>query len=282
MIHFVGAGVGGIDYMTVKGVQLLRKADIVGFSPFIDMSILKVCKKNCHLINIRSMTRENVDKLLKDNCNKKFVYLTNGDFAFFGTVQDHWDFLKENKIPFEVVPGITALSACSAVLQNECLLPNISKCITITYLEENGSVLNKQSVNEIAKMNGTIAIYMMNEYLISKLQEKLLQGGLSVETPVVAVNLVFRKEQKIIYTTIGNLLQIRNYVSDYMTLYLIGWVFADASVRKLIAKTPWISDFHRTEYYNNMGIFSDAVVNKETGTGRFPTAKPKIMDFVKK
>ena len=251
MIYFVGAGCGSIDYMTVKGNRLLHSAEVVLYSSLIDDGIIKYCKKNCYLINIDGFHTEDICNLLESQAGKKCVFLTNGDFSFFGLVQVYWDFLKKKKISFEIVPGITAVSACTAVLANECMIPGISKCTTITYLEDTETFLSEQSIQEIAKMNGTIVIYMMNEYHIPRLKRKLLEGGMDKNTPIVAVSLALRKDQKVFYSTIKDMEKLESV--GYLVIYLVGWVFANERVRRKLANTPFKLDFHRTELFRSGG-----------------------------
>ena len=92
MIYFIGGGFGSPDYLTVKASKILRKADVVLFSRLIDRDILSVCKRNCKLVSLEGLKDDKITKLLKEYQNGTTVYLTDGDFAFFGSIQNSFDF----------------------------------------------------------------------------------------------------------------------------------------------------------------------------------------------
>lgn len=248
MICFVGGGVGTADYLTVKAVRILRKADVVLYSKYLDRDVLKYCKKSCVLLCFSDMARKDVDGLLLKHSRKLVVYLANGDFACYGTVQDHFDFCKKKNLRFDVVPGVSAVSASSSVLSNEMVLPNISNSLIITYMDADGNILYDQKIEDLAKHNATLAVHMIEPFMYLKLQSRLLVGGYSEDTPVIIVKEVLRKGQNIIYTTVGKMNEVIDF--SWMSIVLVGWVFADEKKRMEVSKLPFVNEFRKAEHYN--------------------------------
>ena len=248
MIYFIGAGVGSVDYLLMKSVKIIRKADIILHSLHIDKSIFALAKKSCKVVPFSNMERMQVDLFLKVNQSKKIVYLVNGDVPFFGTLQDHIDFCENNNIPYTIVPGVSAVSAASAVIGRELVLPNISQCAIITYLDGDGCILDNQKIEKLASIGATLIFYMVDSDLYRKLSERLVKGGYSEDTPVVIVKNLLKRDESCIFTRIKNM---GNISIDYWnTLILVGWVFADIKKRNEISKLPYITGFRRAEMFN--------------------------------
>lgn len=248
MIYFVGGGVGTYRQLTLEAIEILSKANIVLYSIYLDNSVFKFCKENCQKICFSNMERDKVDEILKTHCNDDIVYLANGDFACYGTVQDHFDFCRKNDLPFCVSPGVSSLGAVSAVLANELMLPNISNSLVCTYFEDKGSLLSKQTITEWAKHGATMAIFMAKGSRVKELKKCLLDGGLSPTTPVIMVQEALRENQVAIATTIAHLDIL--YLMSWMSLLLVGEVFADYDKRKQIKPLPFVTEFRRAEHYN--------------------------------
>ena len=187
MIYFIGGGFGSPDYLTVKASKILRKADVVLFSRLIDRDILSICKRNCKLVSLEGLKDDKITKLLKEYQNGTTVYLTDGDFAFFGSIQNSFDFCIKNHIKYEIIPGINAVSASTSMLSQEMMIPNVSQCTIVTYAEDKGLMLENQKLSELAKHNATLFIYMAQIEQFSYISDSLLQGGYKKDTPVVII-----------------------------------------------------------------------------------------------
>ena len=151
-------------------------------------------------------------------------------------------------MPFCVSPGVSSLGAVSAVLANELMLPNISNSLVCTYFEDKGSLLSKQTITEWAKHGATMAIFMAKGSRIKELKKCLLDGGLSPTTPVIMVQEALRENQVAIATILAHLDILS--LMPWMSLLLVGEVFADYDKRKQIKPLPFVTEFRRAEHYN--------------------------------
>lgn len=261
MIYFVGGGVGTADYLTVAAVRVLKKADIILFSKYLDKSVVDAyAKKNIRVLCFSDMVRSHVDQIFLENSRRNVVYLANGDFACYGTVQDHFDFCKEHHLPFKVIPGVSGVGACAAVLANEFVLPNISNSLVITYAEASGNIMDKQTVTEWARHGATLAIHMAAPDMYGSLREKLIAGGMDPKTPVVIVREALRPRESVVRTTVEGLGDIED--ASWMSLVLVGNVFLDADVRQKFSGLPFTTEFRRAEYYNQLRGWSGVSYGK--------------------
>ena len=261
MIYFIGGGVGTAEYLTMMAVRVLRRADVVLYSKYLDKSVVtSYIKKSCRKICFSDMKRQEVDSLLLQHHEHVVVYLANGDFACYGTVQDHFDFCKSKNLQFRVIPGVSSLGAAAAVLANEFVLPNISNSLVVTYMEDEGNLLSTQTIREWAKHNATMAIHMVERRLYPLLKQRLLDGGLHEDVPVVIVSEALRETQHVLYTTVGQMDSVLAF--PWMSLVLVGNVFQNAQQRNELSKLPFVNEFRRAEHYNRM--FMELVPKQES------------------
>ena len=97
MIHFVGAGSGAVDLITVRGQKLLEEADIVVYAgSLVNPELLKNCQKDCQIYNSAKMTLEEVTEVMisGEKQEKKVVRLHTGDPCLYGAIRIYssWDF----------------------------------------------------------------------------------------------------------------------------------------------------------------------------------------------
>ena len=247
MVYVISGGPGSIDYLPYKSVKILKEADLVVYYESFDLSeLLTLCKPSCVQLACKRLRPEVRINVFKNNPDKICVYLITGDFSLFGTCQHILDMMDANNIPYEIIPGISAFSASASVLKRELVLPGISQCCIFTYLEDI-PVLDKQQINSLACHHSTLVVFMPYEYLLPKLESSLLSVGVSPDTPVRIVANVLSKNQEILDITVKDIHDVRGNV--WHSLFLIGWVFADADVRKKVSLSPYTIGFRRTEDY---------------------------------
>ncbi len=111
MVHFVGAGPGAADLITIKGHNLLQRAYVVIYAgSLVNPELLKYTREDCRIYNSANMTLEEVIDVIKDaeKENKDTVRLHTGDPSIYGAIREQIDILKEFHIEFEVVPGVSS------------------------------------------------------------------------------------------------------------------------------------------------------------------------------
>ena len=113
MVHFVGAGPGAPDLITVRGQRLLKEADVVIYAgSLVNPELLKETKEGCEIYNSAHMTLEEViDVIVRAEENGLMtVRLHTGDPSIYGAIREQMDLLDEKKIAYEVCPGVSGSS----------------------------------------------------------------------------------------------------------------------------------------------------------------------------
>ena len=111
MVHFVGAGSGAVDLITVRGAKLLSECDVVIYAgSLVNPDLLSYCKKDCKIYNSATMTLEQViDAIVEaEAAGKTTVRLHTGDSSIYGAVREQFDELDKRGIVYDVCPGVSA------------------------------------------------------------------------------------------------------------------------------------------------------------------------------
>ena len=111
MVHFVGAGSGAVDLITVRGKRLLEEADVIIYAgSLVNPELLSYAKNGCEIHNSAKMTLEEVISVIKkaEEEKKTTVRLHTGDSSIYGAVREQFDRLEEFGISYDVCPGVSA------------------------------------------------------------------------------------------------------------------------------------------------------------------------------
>jgi len=207
MIYFVGAGPGAPDLITLRGDKLLRCADMIIYAgSLVNPGLLDATKPGCEVFDSSDMTLELViEKMLyAEKQGMKTVRLHTGDPSIYGAIREQMDELDKHGISYEVVPGVSSMSAAAAVLNAEYTLPGVSQSIIITRVEGRTPVPENEQIASLAAHGTTMVIYLSTG-LLETLTEKLIEGGYTSECPAAIVYKASWPEEKVIYTTVSNL-----------------------------------------------------------------------------
>ena len=138
MVYFVGAGTGAADLITVRGMRLLQKADVIIYAgSLVNPQLLDYAKKSCEIYNSAKMTLDEVITVMKgaEADGKMTVRLHTGEPSIYGAVREQMDELDALLIPYESCPGVSACFGAAASLNIEYTLPGISQSLIITRME---------------------------------------------------------------------------------------------------------------------------------------------------
>ena len=126
MVYFVGAGCGAADLITVRGMKLLKKADVIIYAgSLVNPQLLEYAEEGCQIYNSAFMTLDEVIQVMKEaeEEQKTTVRLHTGDPSVYGAVREQMDALDELGISYESCPGVSACFGAAASLNLEYTLP---------------------------------------------------------------------------------------------------------------------------------------------------------------
>ena len=189
MIHFVGAGPGAADLITVRGQKLLEQADVVIYAgSLVNPGLLDCVKRNCKVYNSATMTLEEVLEVMEqaENEGKMTVRLHTGDPCLYGAIREQMDWLDEKKIPYDSCPGVSSFCGAASALNLEDTLPNVSQSVVITRMQGRTSVPEKETVASFASHGATMVLFLSTG-LLEQLEQQLVEGGYTPDTPAAIV-----------------------------------------------------------------------------------------------
>ncbi len=212
-VYLVGSGPGDPELITVKGRELLKKADIVVYDALIDQNILKLCKPDAELIdagkrgNKHRMEQWEINRLLikKAEAGKTVIRLKGGDPFLFGRGAEEAEELRRAGVEIHVVPGVSSSIAVPELAGIPVTHRDYSSMVTFVTGHERADLINGRiDWTTLAKGHGTIVVLMGlgNADLISK---GLMSGGMSSETAVAVITEGSTPSQNTEITTISRL-----------------------------------------------------------------------------
>ncbi len=207
MVHFVGAGSGAADLITVRGARLLREADVVIYAgSLVNPELLCYTRPDCEIHNSAEMTLEQVLEVMQaaEAAGKTTVRLHTGDSSIYGAVREQFDELDKLGIDYDVCPGVSAFCGAAASLKTEYTLPDVSQTVIITRAAGRTPVPERESIRSLAAHQSTMVLFLSTS-LTEKLQAELQAGGCSGDTPVAVVYKATWPDEKIFRCTVDTL-----------------------------------------------------------------------------
>ena len=212
MVHFIGAGPGDPELLTLKGKRLIDAADVIIYAgSLVNKEVLAGAKEGAKIYNSATMTLEEVIDVMKDADAKGLdvARVHTGDPAIFGAHREQMDALERLGIEYEVIPGVSSFLATAAALRKEYTLPGVSQTVILTRMEGRTPMPPKEKLRDLAKHNATMIIFL-SVGMIDKLAETLREEYRE-DTPVAVVYKASWEDQKIV---IGNLTNIAQKVKE--------------------------------------------------------------------
>ena len=186
MVHFVGAGSGAPDLITVRGQRLISEADVIIYAgSLVNPALLEYKKDGCQVFDSAKMTLEEV---------------ITGDPCVYGAVREQMDLLETEGIPYDSTPGVSSFCGAASALDMEYTLPGISQSVVITRMAGRTPVPERESIESFAAHGATMVIFLSTG-MTEKLSARLIAGGYAPDTPAAIVfKATWPEEEKYVCT----------------------------------------------------------------------------------
>lgn len=209
MIHFVGAGSGAPDLITIRGKNLLEKADVIIYAgSLVNPQLLDYAKEDCQIYNSALMTLEEVLEVMfkAEEEGKMTVRLHTGDPCLYGAIREQMDVLDEKGIEYDSTPGVSSFCGAASALDLEYTLPDVSQSVIITRMAGRTPVPTKESIESFAAHQATMVVFLSTT-MLEELSQRLIAGGYSADTPAAIVYKATWEDEKKFICTVGTLAQ---------------------------------------------------------------------------
>lgn len=209
MIHFVGAGSGASDLITLRGKNLLEEADVVIYAgSLVNPRLLDFAKKDCKIYNSAKMTLDQVLEVMlqAEAEGKRTVRLHTGDPCLYGAIREQMDVLDEKGIGYDYCPGVSSFCGAASALNLEYTLPEVSQSVIITRMAGRTPVPEKESIESFAAHHATMVVFLSTG-MLKELSKRLMEGGYDGDTPAAIVYKATWEDEKSFVCTVDTLAQ---------------------------------------------------------------------------
>ena len=250
MVHFVGAGSGAFDLITVRGARLLGECDVVIYAgSLVNPELLSYTKEGCEKYDSAKMTLEEVIGVIRraEEAGKTTVRLHTGDASIYGAVREQFDRLDALGIDFDVCPGVSSFCGAAASLKTEFTLPDVSQPVIITREAGRTPVPERESVRALAAHQATM-VFFLSTALAEKLQEDLLAGGYAPDTPAAVVYKATWPEERVLRCTVATLHDtVSKHGLTKTSLIIVGNCMGDSYRRSLLYHPGFTTEFREAK-----------------------------------
>jgi len=228
-VALVGAGPGDPSLLTLKALQLMQQADVVLYDRLVSSEILDLVRRDADLISVgkeagnHEVAQSRTNQMLVEYAQqgKKVVRLKGGDSFIFGRGGEELEELVKSNVDFQVVPGITAASGCSAYAGIPLTHRDYAQSVTFVtgHRKEAGKQLDWRA---LAVKNQTLVVYM-GLIQAEEIQTQLLKFDRGADTPVALINRGTTADQHVVIGKLAELTQLGGGLKG-PTLMIIGEV----------------------------------------------------------
>jgi len=206
-VHFIGAGPGDPELITVKGQRLLAAADTVIYAgSLVNPALLDLAKPGAVIMNSATMTLDEVVAAIVAAVGegRRVVRLHTGDPSLYGAITELIDALDARGLSYEVVPGVSSFLAAAAALRCEYTVPEVTQTVIVTRLEGRTPVPEREKLALLATHRATMCIFL-SVHLLDSVVAELTAGGYPPDTPIAVVQKASWPDEKIYRGTLATI-----------------------------------------------------------------------------
>ena len=176
IVHFVGAGPGDVELITLKGYRKLSQADVVIYAgSLVNPDLLQYCKEGAEIHDSASMHLMEIIDVMEEavKAGKDVVRLQTEE-------------MKKRGIEFDCIPGVSSFLGAASSIGTEYTVPEVSQSVIITRMAGRTPVPERESLRSYAQHRTSMAIFLSVQG-IEKVVAELVEGGYPIETPVAVI-----------------------------------------------------------------------------------------------
>lgn len=199
-VWFIGAGPGAPDLLTIRAARLIGEADVVVWArSLVDEGVLEHARPDAEIMESTTIPLEGVRDFYERAIEEDLTIarLQSGDPSLWGAVLEQIEVCEELGVPWEIVPGVSALGAAAAAIGRELTVPEIAQSVILTRRASRTPMPEGEDIKSFAAHGTTMAIFL-SAARPRLLQEELIEGGYAPQTPCAVVYKASWPDQQII------------------------------------------------------------------------------------
>jgi precorrin-4/cobalt-precorrin-4 C11-methyltransferase len=234
-IHFIGAGPGAPDLITVRGRDLVARCPVCLYAgSLVPLEIVAFAPKNARVVDTAPMSLDDIENefVLAHERGEDVARLHSGDLSLWSAMGEQLRRLDKRGIPFTVTPGVPAFAASAAALAQELTLPEVTQSVVLTRTSGRASAMpDTESLEHFAASRATLAIHL-SIHVLDRVIERVLPFY-GAECPVAVVYRATWPDEKIIRGTLADIAsKVDRTAVDRTATILIGAVIGQAQFRE--------------------------------------------------
>lgn len=206
-VYFIGAGPGDPDLITVRGRDLVSRADLVLYAgSLVPAEVVACAKPGAQVADSAGLSLDETHALILETVRRggTVARVHTGDPSLFGSVREQTALLDRDGVPWSVIPGVTAAFAAAARAGVSFTVPEATQSLVITRLHGRTPVPQAERLRELARHRSSVAVYLSADK-VSELTAELRLAGLPENTVIVVGHKVGHPQERIIRTTLAGL-----------------------------------------------------------------------------
>ena len=162
-VYFIGAGPGDPELITVKGLNIIKEADIIIWAgSLVNPKMLDYCKNTVEIFDSAGMNYDEVTAVIKKNAEYEGIIarVHTGDPSIYGAIQEQIDFCRQEDIEWQVIPGVSSFQAAAAALGQELTLPAVTQTVILSRAAGRTPVPDKESIERLAALRSSLVLFL--------------------------------------------------------------------------------------------------------------------------
>jgi precorrin-4/cobalt-precorrin-4 C11-methyltransferase len=206
-VHFIGAGPGAADLITVRGLDLIRRCPVCLYAgSLVPREIVAAAPVGARVVDTAPLTLDEIlaEMAEADAAGADVARVHSGDPSLYGAIAEQMRRLRALGIAYDVTPGVPAFAAAAAALSCELTLPEIAQTVILTRTATRASaMLEGESLDRLAETGATLAIHLSIANLARVVRDLAPRYG--TDCPVVVAYRVSWPDERLIRGTLGDI-----------------------------------------------------------------------------
>ena len=206
-VHFIGAGPGAVDLITVRGRDLLARCPVCLYAgSLVPPELLAHCPSGARLIDSAAMSLDEIESqyLEADSMGLDVARLHSGDLSIYTALAEQLRRLRRRGIPYTLTPGVPAFAAAAAVLGRELTVPGVAQSVVLTRMPGRASRMpERERLATFASSGATLAIHLAIHAMDTIVEE--LTPHYESDCPVAVVMRASWPDQRVVRGTLGDI-----------------------------------------------------------------------------
>jgi len=244
-VHFIGAGPGAADLITVRGRDLLTRCPVCLFAgSLVPTELLAHCPENARVIDTAPMTLDQIEAefVRAHSAGEDVARLHSGDLSIYSAVAEQLRRLERRGIPYTLTPGVPAFSAAAALLGRELTVPGVAQSVVLTRISGRASAMPEgEKLASFAATGATLAIHLAIHAIRTVVAELLPYYG--ADCPVALVMRASWPDARVLRGTLSDITAtFAEQPMERTALILVGRALA---AENFIESSLYSPEYHR-------------------------------------